>query len=561
LIIASAMALIAGFHAFLYVAKTTTCALYQDHAGLTGMGFVDKIMRGTWVFGDLWAAYNDVHRSPLGMLILIGNIKSFHWNPQYELYLAAGCTALTTCLTFWLIGRLIPQGKPLAIIACIIPMLFICCSLNDWENRVFSGGSYHILQASGYMLTATLLPWLIDGKYGARMMLILLLCWCILFATGIYSTAFALATLAGLAIYAAATTVPVRKCIGPAASIVLFLAVYWCGLSLPSAEGEHASSFILSARIFPTLFTSAIMHNEFLAMPLANWAQLSIGITVLVLLLVCMIFAIRHLNEHRWLMCPIILMFHGLLVAAMVSVGRADLGLNAGLSSRYVSQSHLAIIGIAIVLSFQIITKARPQRLNSLIAFSLLLTLAACVAWSSKKEWSVSPYRKVAYERMVALTLFPPSNLEELSIFQAPPVEAMPGIIQTWKQYDLGPFNVYKTNGTFKNPIFLSGFFTPEGDGWRWMEAIGVIMVPTKDFGSLVIRGYRPDGDYANQLKISVNDELVSQSNIATGPFRITLPVPKNQMIKLALACEQSLQSDSSKTHQRAIIISKISFD
>ena len=107
---------------------TVTVRLFPDHAPKTVRNFVelaeggkewtnpvtrvkskDKLFDGTLRLADFWTPYNDFHRVPAALAMLVANARFFHLNTRLELILGAAWIAGSCLVLFWSLRRSLPH--------------------------------------------------------------------------------------------------------------------------------------------------------------------------------------------------------------------------------------------------------------------------------------------------------------------------------------------------------------------------------------------------------------------------------------------------------------------
>jgi len=132
-------------HQFLYLRTATANIAYQDYLGHTHI--LEKLYAHTLTFWDLWSPYNTFHRVPGGLGIYLLNALLFRLDTRIELYLTIAWLVPLSILLFVAFRRSLGTPAGWAVQLSFVPILVILFSLAQWENYVFSGGAYHVLQA------------------------------------------------------------------------------------------------------------------------------------------------------------------------------------------------------------------------------------------------------------------------------------------------------------------------------------------------------------------------------------------------------------------------------
>ena len=560
-----AFVLASAAHLFLYVYRTTANVLFQDNIPLT-LTLVSRFLKGTLRLPDLWAPYNGIHRVVLSLLITLANVSWFHWNVRIELFLGVVWNALTACGVLLLIRRLAPEIRPRNFAFILLLLLPIVSSLNGWENYVFNGGTYHVLQAASYVFASLAFSYLlVAGSAKAQWLYLAATIWCILIATSIYSIAFGCATIA-VVVLAFIALPDRRKALCFALSVnLLSIAIYLYGLKPPQDMTPGDAGPWLNTvriRVFFGPFIAVLFHNEAIAAHFGPILQLSIGIVVFSVFLGCVLYSFKRLRDNCWFASICILIIHSVLVSLMIAVGRVSFGPSAGLASRYVTQTLVGVVACAVVSSLIAISSASSRRLR---AFSILLVVFLTVAniCSVVSEWRISPFRLKTYQKMAAITLDPYSfKQSDFVIFQSDePFSSILDAIAIWKQHRLGPCAHMPNQPSPLIPSFLTGFYDPEGqDAWRWIARNASFKV-SGGAKHLRIQCFRPDGPFANSVTVTVNGARVCALEIPPGTFYLDVSLPNENVFVIRIDCDRAKPPDTADRRELALIVSRVVVD
>ncbi len=561
-------AAITATHMAFYVNKATLNVLYQDDIRETQ--FVQSISEGkVSLLRVLWMPDNIVFRTPLGRLMTLANVKLFHWNAQYELYSGAFYSAIIVAVSILILSQCVrnDQFYSFSVILGALIITFIASSLTDWENHVFNAGVYQLLQAASFISTAALLSQAVQKPSSMRLLVYALATvWSILFATSIYSVAFGFASvvvLFGLVTLRLVDKKIIAMLIGLNVSS---LAIYLFGINLGSGANKipFVELFVLRARIFLEVFTAGLLHNEKISGPAGPIFQCAVGLFIIGMLITTTLALLRHCKENKALVAPLLLMTYSIVVAAMIAYGRTMFGAEAGLASRYASQTQLGLIGLVVATLF-IRGRSSPvirQTLLLLLSFILVSSVL-----SNRSEWRIAPYRHENYKKLESMTLtpqlFPDKDFQMFQDGTTPAdIAAIKGAINIWRAYRLGPYG--SIGHTLASATLLSGWYGWEGNQ-IWMGKESEAYFLTGPLGEMSLSAYLPAPYIPNGITLFIDGRRLKKYKIKTNQIQINAEgLPQNSIVKLKILVDKSFVplkiGRGSDSRELGLLISNITF-
>jgi hypothetical protein len=304
---------------------------------------IDKLNTGDLTFGDLYAQHNE-HRIFFPRLVMLGLAEITHYNTVAEMCVSWGLAVLTVALLFlmyryqfgsspkallafvpvaWLIFSLRQIdnwlcGWQLQIFLCILALVFsLYClrrsrGLDGWLAFALSGGivaSFSFLNGLLAWPAGLLFLLLVKGKAGARSALV-------------WSLAGALMGIAYFIGWSSASTTSVLDVIFHAPSSIQYLLV---NLGAPLG---YEKSQALASGIF---LSAAILFVLYLA-----WKTRKLPANAL------------------W----VTLLFFSVASSGACLFGRSALGIDQALSSRYVTLTSLAVIGLYVMVAGMLLDRS-----------------------------------------------------------------------------------------------------------------------------------------------------------------------------------------------------------
>lgn len=330
---------------------------------------------------------------------------------------------------------------------------------------------------------------------------------------------------------------------------VLYIATYafsqLSGSTASEARGLLQKLLVLG-KAFVLMSGSPLFHQS-TATSLTPYYIL--GASNILVSILCVFYYFRN-KEHKNSYMPLMLMLYGYVSIAIIAYVRLS-GFELGyvVSSRYVVETTLILIGNIWILISMVISAAercKGHKVNFVKVFSAtaaLLILVGCIAKSDLTEWKIAPYRKDSFKQMAYNIL----NIDyvsdaELAIAQAPAQDVRDAVV-VMEKYGLGVFYDlprseelqrmmidYILNGEYK---VHSGVY---GDNWAAPNSS--YYVKTGEDTALVLEGKYPFEITGNEkMTITVGEEIteyyISEENIS-----VSILVPANSIVEIKIACD-----------------------
>jgi hypothetical protein len=355
--------------AFAFVHKFGVNVVFRDQWEM--VIYFRNLSSGTLSLSDLWSQHNQ-HRSffPRVAMLALGTLTK--WNNVAEMYLILTCM-LGALIAMFLAFKKSVGSKPLLF----VPVAFLVFSLNQHWNMLFGYQLNFVFAATFGVLTLYLLHVL--GERNLKR-----LAFGLAFAAAVLSgTVAAFSAIQGLFVWPAGLLqlliTPMEK------RAKKFLVPGWGLIGLGewtayfidhdtntgSSPTLHFSEHLLATVVhFPALLGSSLFFPQQKSLAFAS------GLLLMGLILVGLILAYKR--RERACSFWIALLSFSVLTLVSVTVGRAGLGVENALTSRYTTFSLLAVVGIYVIL-VKLALGERPRRLavasvgilSTVILFSL----------------------------------------------------------------------------------------------------------------------------------------------------------------------------------------------
>lgn len=524
------------------------------------MPLVQKRVDGTLTLEDLWSPFGE-HRLLGYKLVFLANAAWFGLNTLLEaalMPLACGVGAI--CLFPRYRRSLAPWASDRAIQLSFLVLAFLFISPNQYAS--FGNGMIVGLAIGGTQFVIgflTLDTFLRSPSRRTAAVYALSVSLAIILFGSAYSTGFALGLLATIAATGAvewrsSQRIDWRLLSTAAAPVAAALVVYmwpWAGSPVTNASLSKNLPWVLShpfgsLRFLCMMLTSTVFSEDVFREEAAHsgWlAAFGAGLA-LVYGFAGWTFVKRRLWEITWV--PFSLAMHALATTAMVLIGRSALGANYAFFPQYLIQTKVGLIGVLwiLFLHWQKTKERAPGRLA--VAASALVTLGQ--AYTNRVEWRIIPYRADLFDRGLNATLFDEKSLltlgpgESYNLLYADTSKTEVGL-GIARRYKLSAFSACPVPGrSLNDAMLLSGWYSPEKEGGRWIGRSAEALVRTGDGGMITVKGYVTpntfEAAYQRDLSILITPDVGAPitQKLDAGPFEVRLPVCKHCNVRLVLA-------------------------
>ncbi len=334
--------------------------------------FVRRVAQGSEWVSWLWRQHNE-NRYVIVSLVIALNTMLTGWNMVGQMAFGLVPTALSL-RGVWLLYRRADNTSPWLF----IPAAWLLTNWSQYHNYLFGLQIGFLCAVCGVIWTAYCL------NRGTRLYFALALL-CALFATasaasGLFVWWMGLAQLVGQR---------AQKRLIALWSIVAVVvyALYFSGFNPTRSNGALASTFrdpLHAVQFGLTLLGAAFGTNQ------VGLSQV-LGVALLVILaaLLVWLWRVRQFpNEGEW--GALALVIFALVICAVITVGRGHNPLNDALTSRYISLTVLAVVGLYIVLVARLTPlPLRPVWIYGAAGMLVLGVVAVDVsAWHNALDWS-----------------------------------------------------------------------------------------------------------------------------------------------------------------------------
>lgn len=447
----------------LYLHKATVNVPYSDFWRLINT-FADKTFQGDLSLIDLWASHAG-HRAPIQSLVFILNMKYFYLNTQIEVYAGAVVMAMT-CLFIYAMAKkssICFEKKDVIFqfLSGVIALLVF--NFNQWEITTVEFSFACMLRLFLYVVFFFSLDRLLIDTINIKKRIVsislFLVVLALLFSAGYILAFFATISLIIIFNYFLKFKEQYKYTkfyLGIIGVMILSIIIYMYKLDMPYKSTNLF--FTLWHGIFDgslikgigTMLAACLVHIDMLPRLGTMWQQL-IGI-------VCFLFSLYSLylyakfriyNNTYMPLILIIYSYVSMLLVYSARIGLYDIQYLA--SSRYVTDTNLGLIGIALI-SIECIT--RKIRLGQEQLYSIrhilkhismngliIAMISVAVVASGNYEIKKAPYERLFFSNLVCLM----QNINtlsdsELAPFNTNPIEVRNAVARMQK-YKLGIYH------------------------------------------------------------------------------------------------------------------------
>ena len=529
---------------------------------------IEKYFAGTWVFADAIQRYGE--HGLLGYnLLLLANVKFFHLNVFFDIYLNALIVTGVGLVVCWGYHRAeTREDGRWAVPLLFLPVAFALFSVTQqssgaMETQVRLGTIFYFWAA--FWIDRNLLSAATPPKLGAMVSGVILIALAVLVFGTLYSFA-GFPALVLLCIYAALIRPQVRTYaivmgVTLVAAVLAYIRFYELHLEAPAGTAlglaERAvlavrfmAAYLGSATLGRTLWEDRVVSSEALM-----WGN---GLFVAGAYVFSLwIFWRTRMQRVTWL--PVLLIAYTVGVGALVLIGRgAMFGWTGGTNYWYAVHVKFALAGCLWIYAHALLQQAKERRLaqssrsigraEARACAAIMIVFVACVALSNYLDWRRAPHVRRYFEAMVPYGL---GSLEGIPVdaagntpFKASRSETIQSL-RFFRVHGLTFYAAYQLPTGGEHDIILDGAPTVHasmGTGWhehdgtaRWMSGRAQVFFRSGAEGVLVVEGYLPGIVAPNTISLSIDGKVVHTQLLTEGVFHLEARLPPNKLSPLTL--------------------------
>ncbi len=438
-----------------YIIKSTANIVYMDQ--MYQLAIVDKFLDNQLTLEDVLTSHSG-HRSIAYIPILLLNAAIFNFNTQVEMHIGS-LVLLATCIIMFRFYRdsLPSTTSSMTVQFCFIPMALLIFSLIQWENIVFSNGTYLMLRMAIYIINFAALDAIlvrtdsIDTSKVIRLLILLFL------TITVIGSAYYPALVCAMATVTLLDCLRKRKsgailiaCI--LATTVLATILYKYGMADdPNVSGAGLMKQITGLAAAPAAavkFFILSFGGSVFGVDLYEFNQLSkrlpgpIGIAVIFIYLYSIITFFRSRMYEKTFM-PLFFIFYAITLHVLILTARFSYGsIYYGMSSRYTTDTQYGIIAVVWIFAFSILTRKKRQSesnpdaqsgnhaesgffsIGAAFKIIVMAFIFSGYCLTQLTEWKASPYRKAYYENLIQTAL----NIDSCDDSKLQPFQSTPDL-------------------------------------------------------------------------------------------------------------------------------------
>jgi hypothetical protein len=347
-----------------------------------------------WSWNYLFRQY-DGQRVPLQQAIAVLSTSLTGWNIRFEIMAGFAMLAATGVLLTVHAGTIGLLSQPRIAAAALIPSMLVLFSLRQWENLLepwdiyFFGSTFFVLLTI-YVLTKAVHAWVVlIGVISA------------ILASATFLNGLLSWPLGAVVLWLSAPANRRAKYVSVwLACAAVFLSVYFYGFRAPEKSNAILDIKTVVGRGLAILGNNLMNDKGVLTAGGAgrifvtvDGAQaIMLGIFTLSAALTSLWYAAQnHIRDHVF---AIATLAYGSLTTGMIAAGRAELGLEQALSSRYTTISGIVIIAtIFIFAEAKLLSSSR----SNWIQISLVALVISSSSFSTATELFMGPHRKALF--------------------------------------------------------------------------------------------------------------------------------------------------------------------
>lgn len=421
----------------------------------------EKIFDNTLTFRDVWKNVG-VQRNPLIYTLFAVNIKYFNYNTQIEIFLGALILAINSFIIFDRYRKttlkLNIENKN-NIEFLFIPILFAIFNLNQWEILTLEFSLAFMLRIMMYLIIFIKVDELLLGEK-TEFKNVISICIILFFTICFMSQGYFPALVGSIILVVCIDLIfynksfkylKIKYILFISIAIVLSFIVYLYGITPSNDESisfKEILKFILDGEFFKgfILMLGASILNVGLITNIKNISLFYIVGSIVFIISVYSIYIYfrRGINKKSYL--PIMLILYSFINIALIIYARIHVfDLVYIISSRYTVETTIGILGVLLILAYNILTyKSKNDKkdkpiFNKYLFFMMIITIF--LLYTGLTEIKTGPYRKLYGDGLVKI-MVDIENYEdsELTPFQATEEHMVRDGVELMKKYELGIF-------------------------------------------------------------------------------------------------------------------------
>jgi hypothetical protein len=565
------MIIVCAFAVYFGVYVTIMGANVAWQAWFAHAPMIEKFYAGTWNWHDAVQRFSEHGMFGYNLLLLV-NLKYFHLNVFYDIYLNAFTVVsvgLIVAASYYRAEFLSHRSSGIVALF-FIPValsIFSVCqqSSGAMETQVRLGTLFFLYAA--FEIDRNLLR--SDVIVGAREMVVGAIL--ISIAVLVFGTLYSFAWIPAIAIhclYAAFVRPAVRLyalCILIALVASVFGYVWFYDLKLVTPSGtalgllekltfgvRFISVYLGSATLGRTLWEDRITNNDSLML----WNGIFVSVAYLFSL---WLFWRSRMHRLTWL--PILMIAYTVEVGLLVLIGRGQMGLTWGTSYWYAVHVKFALAGCLWIFAHSLTgggscDSIEPlfNRITRLLIRCCMIIMIGSLAVSNYYDWRRAPNIRRYFEAMIPYGLGP---LGDMPIDKNGNTPFIASLSET--RYALSVFRTHRLtfyadekvidhyeravldHGRPSNGSRLgSGWFGLEGDK-RWMSGRCSVEFVSGPQGVVLIEGFLPANLAPNTMTCYADGQEVNRQTIKEGFFSIVAHIPVKRTVLLSLVVSKPI--------------------
>jgi hypothetical protein len=503
-------------------------------------------------------------------LLLLANVKFFHLNVFFDIYLNALIVTGVGLVVGWGYHRTeTREAGRWAVPLLFLPVAFALFSVTQqssgaMETQVRLGTIFYFWAA--FWIDRNLLSAATPPKLGAMVSGVIFIALAVLVFGTLYSFA-GFPALVLLCIYAALIRPHVRTYaivmgVTLVAAVPAYIGFYDLHLEAPAGTAMGlAERVVLAVRFMATYLGSATLGRTLWEDRVVSSEALMLGNGLFVAgayVFSLWIFWRTRMQRVTWL--PVLLIAYTVGVGALVLIGRgATFGWTWGTSYWYAVHVKFALAGCLWIYAHALLQQAKERRLaqssrsigraEARACAAMIIVFVACVALSNYLDWRRAPHVRRYFEAMVPYGL---GSLDEMPVDAAGQTPFKASLSETihslrvFREHGLTFYAAHQLPVTAgEHDIILRGAPTDHasmGPGWheqegtnRWMSGRAQVFFRSGAEGVLVVEGYLPGSVAPNTISLLIDGKVVHTQPLTEGVFHLVARIPPNSMLPLTL--------------------------
>lgn len=407
---------------------------------------VEKSYNSGISYSDL-CSVNGIHKSPYQLFLFLLNVKLFHWNTQISMYLSAFVLLVLGVYLYKIIKKIYSTNSYL------VQFLGAVIVLN-----IFSLGAFEIIaQEFALSFVIRILSFVIlcqqtsailnknNEKFDNNTWLLALYYLLVInLIGGAYSIGLSVAVLFVIVfdfIKNLIKKINFNKWNHSVLVIGLIVGdyIYMHGLAM-NQDGNISGEILELVKSFGEgllVVGGVSLFGSYISLKIA---YITGAITILIHAILLFFYIKKKMYEKTYF--PACLYAYSCVFYGMIFLGRGGFGTEYLLSSRYITDSSLAIIADVIVIVMLIKGAEKHKILTNILSICAVVFIMIGIFSTNIKEMRMAPYRKIYDDNLIEIMLdIDNYSDDDLGGFQAQFPQQVRDGVEIMKEYHLGVFN------------------------------------------------------------------------------------------------------------------------